>query len=99
MNYEEKLKQANQLKQDIEKLKDFIAFIQNGQKYNERYKTQNYFYHLSLSARICTGSDSPSYENELTDKEDIKKFVNAGIETLEIILKEKTDIFENIFKN
>ena len=97
MTLEQKIQKANSLKQEINDIKDFIKIIVDGQKYDERYNGQNYFRGISLSAEIWTGTQTCDYNRKMNNTDTIKSFVNAGLEQLKVLLKEKQEELEKMF--
>lgn len=61
----EALNQANNLKQKIDTLKDFIALAENGNKFDSKWKEQNKFAKITISADIWTGSQTATYEKSI----------------------------------
>ena len=97
MTIEQKIQKDNSLKQEINDLKEFISLIEEGQKYDERYKGQNKFRGISLSAEIWTGTQTCDYNRKLNYFETIKSFVNSGVEQLRVILQEKEEELLKMF--
>lgn len=79
----EKLKKANKLSEDIEKLKDFKDLCEQGGAFSEKYQKQNTFQGLSISAKIWTGSDNPRYEKGFSIESVVKEIADAIIPILE----------------
>ena len=95
---EDKLKLANELKKQIEEVKDFIGLLETGGELSKEFKKPNQFTQLYISANIWTGSDNPPYNERIHNPEIIKKCADSMIIVLREILSQKEIEFENIFK-
>jgi hypothetical protein len=104
MKTEEKIKIANELQEEISKMKKFIELAEKSQITDEKYakdnelKGKNIFSWLGINSLICTGTQSPKYEATIGGNENIKALINGGLPELKKMLKEKEDVLTSMFK-
>lgn len=98
MTLEEKLKRANSLKEEIDRIKDFKNLCQRGNEWSEKYQKHNEFCSIILSAKIWTGSDNPRYEqalnylNEKTITRIVERILPVLVEDLSRLEEELNNI-------
>jgi len=94
----EKLEQATKLNKQVEELEGFLSLAEQGGAYNKKYKEQNHFSTLKISARIWTGSDNPSFSKLLENPEVIKELMDICLPFIKEKIAQKKAELEALFK-
>lgn len=98
MTNEEKIKELNLLSRKKEKALNFLELLKDGGKYSEHHKAQNNFSCLRIAANLWTGTQNPSYAEEIHDSVLIKELADNMVSVVENHIKTMDSNIEKLLK-